>query len=364
MSRIFINYRRQDSEGYVGRLYDHLAQHFERNDLFMDVDSIKPGQDFVKTLEDAVNACDVFIAVIGPQWLGITNESGERRLDQWNDFARVEIASALKQNKLVIPVLVGRARMPSPAELPDDLAALARRNAVEVAHQRFTSDVEKLIAAIKEAVPANPSFKFDTDSETVRRKAADLRALREELVSATHSPLFKVRVENRYYPVLGEGNPDANILFIGESPGRTEAQEGRPFCGPSGDVLDEMLRSISLRRESVYVTNLVLDYPGAKREPTPEEIEFYQPFVDRMIDIIQPAVIAPLGRFAMQYILKKLDLPEKRQTITQLHGKLIKTQAQYGEIHVVPLYHPAVVLYSANQKAVLAKDFQKLKLFV
>src|SRR5579864_3022816 len=105
MNRIFINYRRQDSEGYVGRLYDSLAQHFERDDLFMDVGSIKPGEDFVAALEEAVATCDVFLAVIGPQWSSVTDDSGHRRLDNWNDFVRIEIASALKQRKLVIPVL-------------------------------------------------------------------------------------------------------------------------------------------------------------------------------------------------------------------------------------------------------------------
>ena len=83
-----------------------------------------------------------------------------------------------------------------------------------------------------------------------------------------------------------------------------------------------------------------------------------------MVDIIQPAVIVPLGRFAMYYVLKKLDLPEKRGKISQLHGKLIKARLPYGEIHVVPMYHPAVVLYSASQKDVLKKDFEKLKLFI
>ncbi|MBC8170534.1 MAG: toll/interleukin-1 receptor domain-containing protein, partial [Anaerolineae bacterium] len=138
MSRIFINYRRQDSEGYVGRLYDRLMQQFKHEDIFMDVDSIKPGVDFVKTLEDAVTACDIFIAVIGPQWSNITDEAGARRLELWNDFVRIEIASALKQNKYVIPVLVGRAKMPVPDELPDDLKSLARRNAIELSHQRFS----------------------------------------------------------------------------------------------------------------------------------------------------------------------------------------------------------------------------------
>src|SRR5690606_36296171 len=130
MSRIFINYRRVDSEGYVGRLYDHLIQHFDPNDIFMDVVSLEPRADFVQELENAVAACDVFISVIGPQWLTAADENGERRIDQWNDFVRIEIASALKQHKLVIPVLVGGTKMPAPTDLPEDLQALARRNAI------------------------------------------------------------------------------------------------------------------------------------------------------------------------------------------------------------------------------------------
>jgi uracil-DNA glycosylase len=372
MSRIFINYRRQDSEGYVGRLYDYLCQHFERGDIFMDIDNIKPGVDFVQTLQDAVTNCDVMLAIIGPQWSTAADEVGSRRLDQWNDFVRIEIATALKQNKLVIPVLVGRAQMPSPKELPEDLSALVRRNAVELSHQRFAYDVERLASAIKQTIPANrpakPQSDVDSDaghaSDVVRQKEALLKAVRADLLNATSSPLYSIRSANGYYPVLGEGNADANIMFIGESPGKNEAEQGRPFCGPSGEVLEEMLNGIQLKRQDVYVTNLVLDHPGAKREPTIEEMAYYAPFVDRIIDIIQPAVIATLGRFSMQYLLKKLDLPEKKGLISELHGKLIKTKLHYGEIHVVPLYHPAVVLYSASQKETLRKDFAKLRLFL
>src|SRR5258708_5242048 len=364
MSRIFISYRRQDSEGYVGRLYDHLAQHFAHDDIFMDVDSIKPGADFVKILEDAVAGCDVLIAMIGPQWTAITDQAGNRRLDHENDFVRIEIASALKQGKLVIPALVGQARMPTSAELPGDLAGLARRNAIELSHQRFAYDVDKLIRVIKDTVISAPSLKPRVDSDTTRRKEAALKAVRNDLVNATTSPLYQLRIDSRSYPVVGDGNPDASIMFIGESPGKNEALQGKPFIGPSGEVLDDMLKGINLKREDVYITNVLLDCPHEKRDPLPEEIAFYTPFVDRIIDIIQPAVIVPLGRFAMQYILKKLDLPEKRETISQLHGKLIKTKIQYGEIHVVPLYHPAVVLYSASQKETLRKDFEKLKLLM
>ena len=364
MRSIFINYRRQDTEGYVGRLYDHLAQQFDADNLFMDVTSIEPGADFVQTLEDAVAACDVFIAMIGPQWLTASDGNGNRRLDQWNDFVRIEIASALKHDKLVIPVLVGRAAMPAPAELPEDIQSLARRNAIELSHQRFAYDVERLMNTIRSIAPANESIKAPADSEVVQRKRAALKAVRDDLVNATTSPLYQLRINGRAFPVMGEGHPDANLLFIGESPGKNEAERGIPFCGPSGEILDDMLASIQLRREDVFVTNVLLDSPQQKREPTPEEIAFYTPFVDRIVDIIQPAVIVTLGRFAMTYILKKFDLPEKRGKISQLHGKLIKTRAHYGEIHVVPLYHPAVVLYSASQKVTLQKDFEKLKLFI
>jgi uracil-DNA glycosylase family 4 len=364
MSRIFINYRRVDSEGYVGRLYDHLIQHFDPNDIFMDVVSLEPGADFVQELENAVAACDVFISVIGPQWLTAADENGERRIDQWNDFVRIEIASALKQNKLVIPVLVGGTKMPAPKDLPEDLQALARRNAIVLSHQHFGSDVAQFINTLKISSPAKTAIKARSNSEVVQRKAEALKAVRADLVGATDSPLYHYRNDNRHFPVLGEGNPDANILFIGESPGKAEAAQGVPFVGPSGEILDEMLRSIHLKRDDVFMTNILLDHPPANRDPLPEEIEFYTPFLDRIVDIIQPAVIVPLGRFAMEYMLKKLDLPEKRGKISQLHGKLIKARLSYGEIHVVPMYHPAVVLYSASQKDTLRKDFEKLKLFI
>ncbi len=364
MTRIFINYRRADSEGYVGRLYDHLMRHFEPGDVFMDVDSIPPGADFVQVLEDAVANCDVFIAVIGPIWASISDEGGTRRLDHWNDFVRIEIASALKQGKMVIPVLVGRARMPAPGDLPDDLSALARRNAIELSHQRFVYDADKLVSAIKTYAPANPLNKPHADSDTVQRKVEALKALRIDLVGATGSPLYQFRVESRAFPVLGDGDPDANILFIGEAPGKNETETGKPFIGPSGDVLEEMLKGIGIKREDVFLTNVLMDRAPEKRDPTPEEIAFYAPYLDRLIDIVQPSVIATLGRFAMEYIFKRLDLPEKRPKISGVHGKLAKAQLPYGEIHILPLYHPAIVLYSASQKETLRKDFEKLKLFI
>jgi DNA polymerase len=327
------------------------------------VDSIPPGADFVKTLEESVAACDVLIAVIGPSWLTIADEAGGRRLDQWNDFVRIEIAAALRLDKLVIPALVGGAKVPNPKDLPEEIAGLSHHNAVELSHGRFNYDVEKLVSAIKEIIPADQTFKPRSDEATAQRKQAAIKALRDELMHATGSPLVEFRASKGNFPVLGEGNPDANILFIGESPGKTEAAQGRPFVGPSGDVLDEMLHQIGMGREGVFITNLLLDYPG-DHEPTASELAFYTPYIDQLIEIVQPAVIATLGRFAADYVLAKLDLRDKGGKLSRIHGTLIEATMPYGRIHIVPLYHPAVVLYSATQKATLRQDFEKLRVFM
>lgn len=367
MARIFINYRRQDSEGYAGRLYDRLLDHYAESDIFMDVQNIEAGADFVQVLENAIAACDVILVMIGNLWLDSKDAAGERRLEQWNDFVRIEIESAIKLNKVVMPVLVGRAKMPNPQGLPESLQALARRNAIELSHANFKQDVGRLVAAIKQASPANESFKKQGDTPLRREKAEKLKVVRADLVSASDSPLYQWRTEQRYFPVIGDGNPDANLMFIGESPGKEEVKTGKPFTGASGNLLNELLAEIGLAREDVYITNIVLDHvpdKPQKRTPTSEELRYYEPFVDRIIEIIRPAVILPLGKFAMDYLLKKLHLPENGGKISQLHGKLIKATMPYGDIHLVPMYHPAVALHKPSEKTTLRADFQKLSLFV
>lgn len=195
-------------------------------------------------------------------------------------------------------------------------------------------------------------------------KTEQLRAVKDAVVNLSNSPLYQYRVDNGYFPVLGQGSHDARIMFVGEAPGENEAKQGRPFCGASGRVLDEMLASIDLKREEVYVTNIVKDRPPSNRDPNPAEIALYAPFLDQQIDIIQPEVIATLGRFSMEFILTKFNAPEKTQKISQLHGQLIAAQASYGSIYIVPLFHPAVSLYRADQKQTLLEDFQVLKQFV
>jgi len=150
--RIFINYRRGDSQGSAGRLYDRLLHHFEHDRIFIDVDAIEPGIDFVASLDKQVSNCSAFIAVIGPGWLEARSADGHRRLDDPSDYVRVEIESALKRDIRVIPVLVDGASMPRASDLPGSLEPLSRRNAVEIAHHRFAADCDNLAAAIKRAL--------------------------------------------------------------------------------------------------------------------------------------------------------------------------------------------------------------------
>ena len=147
--QIFISYRRDDASFPAGRLYDRLLAHFPKNQIFMDVDNLDPGVDFFEAIETSVGSCDVLIAVIGKRWLLSSDEEGKPRLDNTDDFVRLEIATALKRNIRVIPVLVDGALMPRSSDLPDDLKLLVRRNALEVSHNRFNADLGRLIAAIE-----------------------------------------------------------------------------------------------------------------------------------------------------------------------------------------------------------------------
>lgn len=177
--RIFISYRRIDSSGYAGRIYDRLVARFGENAIFMDVDTIEGGVDFIKTLEDAVQSCDVLIALIGRQWLNIQDNGGKRRLDNPEDFVRIEIATALKRNIRVIPVLVDGVDMPQSIELPENLKALARRNALQVNHHSFNPDVHRLIEHTKSALDDAEKALLDTE-EKARQKGAKEKDEREK----------------------------------------------------------------------------------------------------------------------------------------------------------------------------------------
>jgi len=148
---VFISYRRDDSSGHVGRLYDALSARFGSNRLFFDIDHIGAGQDFVRVIDDAVTRSTVMLVVIGKRWAG-TCRVGSRRVDDPGDFVRLEVAAGLRRELLrLIPVLIQGAKMPSAATLPDELKDLARRNAVELSDTRWKEDVARLIASLGDA---------------------------------------------------------------------------------------------------------------------------------------------------------------------------------------------------------------------
>lgn len=197
-------------------------------------------------------------------------------------------------------------------------------------------------------------------TRSISEKTEHLRAVRDELLAFTASPLYDYRTKNGYHPVIGEGTHDARIMFIGEAPGKNEAEQGRPFCGASGRVLDKLLASVGISRADVYVTNIVKDRPPENRDPTPHEILLYAPFLDRQIDIIQPKVIATLGRFSMVYILQRFGIVA--DPISKAHGSVYTAQASYGEVKIIPLYHPATALYNGSMMSTLEEDFKQLAL--
>ncbi|MCE9644235.1 uracil-DNA glycosylase [Candidatus Parcubacteria bacterium] len=195
-------------------------------------------------------------------------------------------------------------------------------------------------------------------------KKEKMRQIEGEVLALTSSPLYAYRTENKYLPVIGEGSCDAEIMFVGEAPGRNEAKTGRPFCGAAGKILDELLASVHIPREDIYITNIVKDRPPQNRDPLPEEIASYGPFLDRQIEIIQPKVIATLGRYSMVYVMQKLGLEDRLDTIGALHGQALPARTSYGEITIFPLYHPASAIYNPALKETLLKDFAHIPFHV
>jgi len=184
--------------------------------------------------------------------------------------------------------------------------------------------------------------------------------------------------EKGTYPVFGKGSLETKIILIGESPGYWESQKGEPFVGAAGKVLDELLENVGIKREEIYITNLINIRPPNNRDPKPEEIKEFAPYLERQIEIIEPEVICSLGNFATRFIFKKYNLGNKLEGISKIHGKIFEPQVTTEDIQnslfeqkrrgikgikIIPLYHPAVATYNANMKEILKKDFKILEKF-
>ena len=159
--------------------------------------------------------------------------------------------------------------------------------------------------------------------------------------------------------VPGEGSLDAQVMFIGEAPGYWEDLKGRPFVGAAGRLLDELLSSIGLRREEVYIGNVVKHRPPGNRDPKPDEVEACTPYLDRQIKIIQPKVLVTLGRHSTGYIFSRVGL--KFRGITEVRGRVYLKRLFGMPIQILPMFHPAAALYNPNYKVVLAEDFKRLR---
>ncbi len=175
-------------------------------------------------------------------------------------------------------------------------------------------------------------------------KIDDLAKLEQEMAVDESLPLREANL------VFGEGDPERGIMFIGEGPGYHEDKQGRPFVGRAGQLLDILIRDAHWKREEVYITNIIKHRPPNNRDPLPNEIEAYKPYLTRQIKIIDPKVIAPLGRFAMNYFIPDAKISRDRGKIFWLNDTI-----------VMPLYHPAAALRSTQVKKDLELDFKKFE---
>ena len=174
---------------------------------------------------------------------------------------------------------------------------------------------------------------------------SELKALAEEVARCTRCLLHQGRTR----AVPGEGPENADIMFIGEAPGFHEDQQGRPFVGAAGKFLDELLDSISLKREDVFIANVIKCRPPGNRDPLPEEVEGCKPFLDRQIELIQPRLIVTLGRFSMARAFPKAR-------ISRIHGQPRKI----GGVVYYPMYHPAAALHQPSLRRTVEEDMRRI----
>ena len=184
-----------------------------------------------------------------------------------------------------------------------------------------------------------------------------LEKIHQEALVCEKCPLCKTRTN----AVPGQGNPKAKIFFIGEAPGFNEDQKGIPFCGAAGKILDELLESVGIKREDVFVGNILKCRPPGNRKPLKPEIDACTPYLDRQLQLIDPKVVCTLGNYATAYVFKKFGLEDKLEGISKIRGRVFETSSLLYSFKIIPLYHPAVATYNANQLPELKKDFEVLK---
>lgn len=192
--------------------------------------------------------------------------------------------------------------------------------------------------------------------DVVQKKQRALARIAAELARNSSCPLRRGATQ----PVPGEGNPDADVLFVGEAPGANEDKTGRPFVGAAGKVLTGLLESIGLRREDVFITSVEKFRPPKNRDPKPGEIRACLPYLERQIAVIEPRIIVPLGRHALATLLAwdaGSDAPVPF-SLERMHGKVVRGKRG---LLFVPMYHPAALFYNNRLRATIERDFRAIK---
>jgi len=183
----------------------------------------------------------------------------------------------------------------------------------------------------------------------------------ENLVNLlVESPLYEFRLGNHYLPVIGEGCLDADIVFIGEAPGKNEALSGRPFCGRAGKILDKLLVEAGLHRKNVYIANIVKDRPPNNRRPTNKEVEIYSPFLIRQLEIIQPKVVVTLGSTSTKFAFEYLQVEGAFTTFGEVEGRQFEMILDGHRMLLYPLYHPAYAIYQRTNLPAMRERFRQI----
>ncbi|MBN1762082.1 MAG: uracil-DNA glycosylase [Methanomicrobia archaeon] len=190
----------------------------------------------------------------------------------------------------------------------------------------------------------------------MHQREEDMEDIAKRVKACTRCELCKTRTT----PVVGVGSLSARIMFIGEAPGYYEDVKGEPFVGKAGRVLDELLAAIGLKREEVYIANVLKCRPPGNRDPRIGEILACTPYLDAQLALIQPEIIATLGNFSLAYIFDKFGLHAKKDKISKIHGTVFTVSTITGIVKIVPLYHPAVATYNPNMMETLLEDFKVL----
>jgi len=190
-------------------------------------------------------------------------------------------------------------------------------------------------------------------------KGEELELLREKTLDNLHDNLSK----DAQNLVFGKGNPEAPILFVGEAPGEKEDEQGIPFVGRAGKELDKLLNQIGLTLDDIYIANVLKYRPPQNRDPLPDEIERHKPYLIEQIKIIKPIIIATLGNYSTKLLLADFDVKQMKQIrgVTQIHGKAHNVDFGGQKSMLIPLYHPAAMLYRPQYRPQLEDDFKEMK---